>query len=402
MDDSARVREHVSAPDERVSPASPHVPVGTAASDVLRLQRQVGNRATARLLARDDVAMRPTVVTSTLGGVESSVTGLDQLRGVGVDPSAISMSFDEETIRRNSPQGDRALPFSGEDGWDAQAILTSLGQHDTNTQTDSDALRCVQSVALASRIVAGPQAVRSFLSSAILDGMLSTSLGTRQRTAINVLRHVSARIETRRATFGDLSWAQEALHDLFYTDVVGTPAQEILARVSPALDTTITSEARATWFDTPEAVMAEANRLADGEQLLLNTWRVAFNESFDQLEEQGIHVPAGRSQVVDVDGRRVRIRRLDATTKPAHTAIDPNRDRKSGHQLLIIRDSRLGGLKLYEPEVTTSGRHLEALTAEVLQRYFHDLPDIQIYEYVQVLGKLTPSRFGQVGWGGSS
>ena len=64
-----------------------------------------------------------------------------------------------------------------------------------------------------------------------------------------------------------------------------------------------------------------------------------------------------------------------------------------GHQLLIINDAAIGGLRLYEPEVTTSGRHLEALTAATLAPYFRDLPDIAMYTYMETLGKLTPSSF---------
>jgi hypothetical protein len=95
--------------------------------------------------------------------------------------------------------------------------------------------------------------------------------------------------------------------------------------------------------------------------------------------------------VVNIGGRDVRIRRIDASRKPAHTAIDKNRDRMHGHQLLIIKDAAVGGLRLYEPEVTDSGRHLEALSTAVLTPYFRDLPDIQIYSYMEILGKLTPS-----------
>jgi hypothetical protein len=327
------------------------------------------------------------------------VSGLDQLRGVGVNPTGMSIERDPDTVARNSPQGDRVLPFASADAWDAQAILSALGQYDTNAQTDSDALRCVQAVALASRIVRGPAAVASFLSSAALDGMLSTALGTRQRTAIAVLRYVKERIQARRATFGDLSWAQEALHDLYYDDVSGTPLTDILKRVSPLLDLTFTTEARSTWLATPEAVVEVANQLQEGEQLLLNTWEVAFNEAFLELEDQHIQTPVGSSQVVNMGGREVRIRRIDATHKPPHTAIDTHRDHMHGHQLLIIKDGAVGGLRLYEPEVTTSGHHLDPLTAELLAPYFRDLPDIQIYSYMEILGKLTPSRIGGA-WGG--
>lgn len=376
-----------------VTRAGSAVPASLAAR-ALHLQRQVGNRATAHLLARDTVNMPPETVTATNRPVEQGVSGLDQLRGVGVDPNAMSIQRDPGDVARNSPQADRRLPFTGPGQWDAQAILTALGQYDTLAGTDSDAIRCVQAAALGARIVRGPAAVTSFLSSAGLDGMLGTSMGARQRTALNVLRYVRGRIDSQQATYGDLSWAQEGLHDLFYDDVSGTPLPDILKRVSPALDLTFTTEARSTWFSTPDEVITAANRLASGEQLLLNTWEVAFNEAFEQLEDRHIQTPVGGTQVVNIGGHDVRLRRIDTSTKPPHTAIDHNRDNMHGHQLLIINDPAVGGLRLYEPEVTTSGRHLEALTAAVLAPYFRDLPDIQIFSYMETLGKLTPSNIG--------
>lgn len=364
------------------------------ATNALRLQRELGNRATARLLARDTVTMPAETVTATNRPVEQGVGGLDQLRGVGVDPNAMSIQRDPGEVARNSPQADQRLPFTGPDQWNAQAILTVLGQYDTMAGTDSDALRCVQAAALGARIVRGPSSVTSFLSSAGLDGMLESDMGARPRAALNVLRYVRARIDSQQATYGDLSWAQEALHDVFYDDASGTPLTDILKRVSPALDLTFSMEARSTWFATPEEVIAAANQLAPGEQLLLNTWEVAFNEAFEQLEDRHIHTPVGGTQVVNIGGRDVRLRRLDTSTKPPHTAIDHNRDTMHGHQLLIVNDAAVGGLRLYEPEVTSSGRHLEVLTTAALAPYFRDLPDIQIFSYMETLGKLTPSHLG--------
>jgi hypothetical protein len=365
---------------------------------VLALQRRIGNRATARLLSRDTVTMPPETITASDQPVERGVRDLGQLRGVGVSQNAITIVRDPGDVARNSPQPERPLPFTGPDSWDAQAILTVLGQYDTMAGTDSDAIRCVQAAALGARIVRGPAAVTSFLSAASIDGMLEDATGARSRTAQAVLRYVRGRIESQRATFGDLSWAQEALHDLFYDDVSGTPLVDILRRVAPSLDLTFNAEASSTWFATPDDVIAAANALKPGEQLLLNTWEVLFNEAFEQLEERHIRTPVGGSQVVNIGGRDVTLRRIDTSRKPPHTAIDQRRDTMHGHQLLIINDPAIGGLRLYEPEVTTSGRHLEALTAAVLGPYFRDLPDIEMYTYMETLGKLTPSSFASA-WG---
>jgi hypothetical protein len=379
--------------ESAAAPRVTAVPAVGLAAYALALQRQIGNRLTARLLSRDTVTMPPATITASDRPVESGVSGLDQLRGVGVDPNAMTIVRDPADVARNSPLAERPLPFTGPGSWDAQAILTVLGQYDTIAGTDSDAIRCVQAAALGARIVRGPASVMALLSAAGIDGMLGNATGARQRTAQAVLRYVRGRIESQRATFGDLSWAQEALHDLFYDDVSGTPLPDILRRVAPSLDLTFNAEARSTWFATPDEVIAAANALNPGEQLLLNTWQVFFNEAFEQLEDRHIHTPVGGSQVVNIGGRDVTLRRIDTSRKPSHTAIDQRRDNMHGHQLLIINDAAIGGLRLYEPEVTTSGRHLEALTAAILAPYFRDLPDIAMYTYMETLGKLTPSSF---------
>jgi hypothetical protein len=154
------------------------------------------------------------------------------------------------------------------------------------------------------------------------------------------------------------------------------------------------------WCSSSADVMSHAATLQDGEQLLVNTWKVFFNNTFIDLEEQGINVPVGRSRTVEVvrEGRRprrVRLRRIDASRRPAHTQINEDRDSKAGHQLLIYRDASDSQLKLYEPEVTRSGQHLINLGASgaALSGYFEDLPDIETYEYIQILGKITPTDF---------
>jgi hypothetical protein len=287
------------------------------------------------------------------------------------------------------------LPFRG-GGWDGDTILTRLGQYDTVAGTDSDAIRCVQAVAMASRIIRGPAAVTQFLRSMILEGMMSRPQGQRERTAIDVLEYIIGRIEDQRATFGDLSWAQEALHDLFYNDVNGTPTADIYTQMAPALDLETTLQRLDIWCNTPAEVIAQVNTLQPGEQFLVNTWQVVFNVAFDDLSEQGIEVAEGDSTVVEVNGRRVRIRRIRTDQRPSHSAIDPIvRDRQLGHQLLVFKDSATGNLRLYEPEVTSSGQHLETLAQDGsnFTRYFADQPAFGIYQYIQILGKLTPSAF---------
>jgi hypothetical protein len=337
------------------------------------------------------VQMPPMQVGGTLNPVETAVPHLDRLRDAGMTPGTPTLQHAQTDIERNTPVATTPLPFTTS-GWDATDILNRLGQYDRIAGTDSDAIRCVQAVGMAAHIPDGPLAVTSYLASLVLQGMLAGATDPRKRTAIDVLNYVKSRIDTRRATFGDLSWAQEAMHDLFYDDVSGTPLTDIPGQVAPALDLTKNMQTMDVWCDNPQQVMAQANQLNKGEQLLVNEWTVSLNTAFDQLEDQNIHVPEGQSTTVTANGRQVRIRHIPSGQRPPHTQLDFVRDSRSGHQLLIIKDSATGGLRLYEPEITTSGRHFDGLAADGsnLATYFQDQPNFGIYHYIQIIGKLTP------------
>jgi Domain of unknown function (DUF4157) len=358
------------------------------------------SRGGPAVIQRDVINMEPITITDTLRPTGSSVSNLGRLCGEGVVPGDMTATRDDATIASNAPNPATVLPFAA-GGWNATAILTALGQYDTLPGTDSDALRCVQAVAMAARIPDGPAAVIGFLRAMILEGMLSRSPTPRQQTALEVLEHVIGRIETARATFGDLLWAQEAMHDMFYNDVSGTPESEIRDRLAPALELGMSMSRMDVWCNSPAEVIAQANLLQPGEKLLVNTWQVVFNTAFDQLEEQGITVAEGGSQVVEVNGRRVRIRRISSAARPAHAAIDAVRDSRSGHQLMVFKDGGASGaLRLYEPEITTTGAHLETLAADGsnFTRYFQDLPDVGIFNYIQIIGKLVPSPMSSGAW----
>ncbi|HNS02247.1 MAG TPA: DUF4157 domain-containing protein [Anaerolineae bacterium] len=375
---------------------APHTPAGQRllAHELTHVaQQQAGQTAAVQ---RDVVNMPPVTITSTRNPVEKAVPGLGNLAGQGVSSGGVTLSHGQQSITQNAPTPTDPLPFRG-GGWDGDTILTKLGQYDTVAGTDSDAIRCVQAVGLASRIPRGPAAVTHYLNAMILEGMMSRPQGQRERTAIRVLEYIISRIEDQRATFGDLSWAQEALHDLFYNDVNGTPTADILTQVAPTMDLQTTLQRLDIWCNNPAEVIAQVNTLQSGEQLLVNTWQVVFNVAFDDLSEQGIEVAEGDSIVVEVNGRRVRIRRIRTDQRPAHSAIDPIvRDRQLGHQLLVFKDGASGNLRLYEPEITSSGRHLETLAQDGsnFTRYFADQPAFGIYHYIQILGKLTPSTLG--------
>jgi hypothetical protein len=350
----------------------------------------------------DVVRMRPQTVQSTLQQTGSAVGHLDALRGEGVDPMDPVLSHSDAEIALNTPASvvlgiSSVLPFTS-GGWDGQEILTQLGQYDTLPGTDSDAVRCVQAVGMASRVIDGPAAVVGYLRAMIVQGMLSRPMNQRHRVAIDVLNYVIARIERSRATYENLMWAQEGLHDLFYNDVSGTPQDEILDQIAPGLDLTRTATRMDVWCNTPQDVMNEASRLQPGEQLVVTTWQVLVDAAFDDLEEQGVHVDEGHSTTVRVNGRPHRMRRIPAGVRPSHTDLDPLRDHLSGHQLLVMKDGATGTLRLYEPETTQTGHHLATLASNGSNfvEYLQDQPTFGIYHYIEILGKLTPSAFASL------
>ncbi len=237
--------------------------------------------------------MPPIEVTSSLEPTERAIPHLDQLTNVGVTPQTPTVSHTQADIERNAPDPAIRLPFTS-NGWDADEILRRLGQYDRMPGTDSNSLRCVQAVGMAARVPDGPVAVTAYLGSLISQGMLTGQMTDRKRTAIRVLKYVSNRIDMQRATYGDLAWAQEAMHDLFYDDASGTPLTDIPTQVSPGLDLTKSMQSMDVWCDTPQQVMAEAAKLKNGEQLLIEEWTVSLNTTFDQLSEQGIERPGRR------------------------------------------------------------------------------------------------------------
>jgi len=246
---------------------------------------------------------------------------------------------------------------------------------------------------MASRIPAGPDAVAAYLSAITFDALLGRQMTERQQTARQVINLVRDRLHARRGTYGDLSWAQEAVHDLFYNDFEGTPESEIQEQINPTLEAMnrdVTS--LNVWCNTPAEVMAQAATLPAGAQLIVNAWTVVFNSAWDQVSDRD---QQGRDRMqVTINGRQVWIRRINADHRPNPRDIQFPSDSKSGHQLLIMKDNNAAGaLRLYEPEITGSGQHLITLDqgGSQLQEYMTDNADAGIYGYIQLTGRIVPS-----------
>ena len=348
----------------------------------------------ADTIRREVIDMEPMTVTP--GGMPSDLSPLS----TPVPADQASMSHTTATIENNSQLPATRLPFTT-GGWDGSQIAGNLGQYDRIPGTDSDAVRCVQAVALLSHVLSGPEAAIGYLSAISAQAMLSgIQLGNRQRTAMRVIDHVQEQIRNQNATYGDMYWAMEAVHDLFYGDASGTPAEtpdEARSQIAPAFDLHQTMDAVNTWCSSATELMSQAATLNPGEQFMLTTWTVSFNYYFDEIGAPSTQQRASYTQVDENDRplRTVRIRRIDTSQgKPTPAQIDPNRDSRSGHQMLIYKDATDNHIKLYEPEMTTSGRHAFDLTADqsVLgNMLFQDQPNFELFRYVQLLGKITPS-----------
>ena len=327
-------------------------------------------------------------------GMPSDLSSLSTPAAAG----SMSVGADPALIQLNSQLPETLLPFTT-GGWDGNRIANILGQYDQIPGTDSDAVRCVQAVALMSHILMGPPAASDYLSAISLQGMLTGRFGTRERTAMRVIDFVRGRIQRRQATFDNLYWTMEAVHDLFYGDASGTPAVTpgaMREQITPPLDPSQRMVNINTWCNNGAELIAQAATLNPGEQFMLNTWSVSFNHYFDIAGVPTTQQRLTYNQTDDSDRPlgTVSIRRIDTSRKPAASQIDLNRDHKSGHQMLIYKDAADSHIKMYEPELTPGGTHLFDLTADpsvIASSLFDDQSAFEIYKYVQLLGKMVPA-----------
>lgn len=348
---------------------------------------------TPQLVQRDTDVVNMPPITITAGMPDTSSLSTP------VPAGSMTASRPQADIELNSQLPETVLPFTA-GGWDGNDIANKLGQYDRIPGTDSDAVRCVQSVALMSHILMGPAAAISYLSAISLQGLLQApQVGTRERTAMRVIDFVKSRITSRQATYGNMYWAMEAVHDLFFADNVGTPAANantVRSQITPGFDLSQNMVNMDVWCNNRAELLTQASSLNPGEQLMLNTWAVSFNSTFDMA---GLPTTQQSSTITQVDEqgnhpRNVFIRRIDASHKPRANQIDNNRDSKAGHQMLIYKDSADSHIKMYEPEITTSGMHLFDLTTDpsvIDTSLFDDQPRFELYHYLQIWGKIVPS-----------
>ncbi|TAD86587.1 MAG: DUF4157 domain-containing protein [Bacteroidetes bacterium] len=344
-------------------------------------------------IQRDSITMDPLVIT----GDNRQPSGADKLAGDNADTSGVSLSHgNDPRIEQGSIPAETLLPWTSGTAWKGDEIASHLGQYDRIPGTDSDAVRCVQTVGLVSHILMGPAAVNQYLGSMALQGVLGNP-STRRKAALDTLDWTKRAVVAGNATYGHLYWAIEAVHDLFYKDDTGTPEGDLHDQVVSAFDYSASMTKMNVFCNTPEALLAEANKLNNGEQLMLNTWGISFNSTFDiALAEKGATTNRLTYNIVDDKGKfvkRATINRIDTKTKPDPKKLDKNRDSVSGHQMLIFKDAATGDVKMYEPELAEGGQHLFNLTKDASMlpaMLFPDRPNFELYHYVQILGKIVP------------
>jgi len=233
-----------------------------------------------------------------------------------------------------APAANGALPFTAT-GWDAVTINRTLGQYDRMAGTDSDGSRCAFAVGLAAHVFKGPDAVVRYAleymdqatTRSKLDAKIAAETDPAKKAALQakkarltaanrVVMATTGAIAAKSATYSDLSWLQEALHDGTLGDNDGAPSSGYALE-----DGNVTSRdqvAQQCYYNADD-VIAKAGELAEGEQRMVE-W--AF--------------PAGKGT--------------------------------GHHEMLIAKQD--GALYLYDSERQADGNHLRTLDAAALAPYF--------------------------------
>jgi len=158
-----------------------------------------------------------------------------------------------ESEAKTMPKPTDKLPFDDKGGWDVTKLLSNLSQYDLIEETDSDNDRCVQTAAMAIQVARGPDAVVQWLAATSVQGLLEERPTDKHADAdkeaaesqlpkgsidrklacAKIISVVQARIKGRSATYGDLSWALEAAHDMTYKEGKGTDGKKVMEAMSP-------------------------------------------------------------------------------------------------------------------------------------------------------------------------
>lgn len=247
-------------------------------------------------------------------------------RGHSSDAERLSEGKGEENphIRRKPDPAER-LPYDKDGGWDGVQINCKLGQHDKLAGTDSDGARCSFAVALAAQIFNGPSACAAWLVDWVnahlprpakgrpagIDG-----LSLRARAAAMTIAGVADAIGAGTATFGDLSWAQEAMH-AYLREGEDDGASGGKETIVPEQENYQELNSVAT---SGALVMARASALEPGGRLLLVLIGVYGDERPDYIHQLAVMNDGGKLYVYDPEN-------------PTGTHLDLATDRNLGKYL---------------------------------------------------------------------
>ena len=343
---------------------------------------------------------------------------------------AMSMVLGKEEATNVRKLYTAKLPTKG-GGWDSMKILAGLGQHDNNPRTDSDGSRCVQSVALAMRILKGSTATTNFLRALAQTARTTSTTPAQPRTSSGdttssraaqmssstyqqtwrerrmaasvILDRIVSNIQQNKATYGHLWWAQEAMHSAVNLDDTGTPVDREMAALFPN-GASLTHSSLNKMTGDPGEVVRTIGSEPNGNAIMLHGWNVVVNGIFDKLAEVG-HPDADsdRAEVEieapDGTSRTVIVNRLTVPPKPTPNQLDNDRDSRSGHIMLLFKKD--GNAYLYEPEAVTMdattrsarvhshGNHLFRATSSLISRFMHDQASFGLYAYMELFAKAT-------------
>jgi len=237
------------------------------------------------------------------------------------------------------------LPYDKAGGWNGVTICAKLGQNDKLEGTDSDRDRCTFATALAAHVLMGPTACARFLVGYANEHAPKAAKGAaptmtaRQRAAAEMMLSVASAIGAGTATFGDLSWAQEAMHAYLTTDEHGGGR----GGTDMIVSSMETYEPLNLRIETVDALLGFGEELAEGQWLMVS-----------------LHLKSTQ------DG--------GATTKGDYE-----------HQLMLVRQD--GKLLLYDSD-QPSGQNLWTAKGR-LARYLNGPHD---EKYFMIQGQVTPKQ----------
>ena len=263
-------------------------------------------------------------VTKALAAVGSNdhtlmLAGRDSLKG----------SSSSATVDAGAPSPNDKLPYHGAAAWNAIEINRRLGQHDRISGTDNDGDRCSFAGALAIKIFDGPAATAAWLEAVVTKHDMLDGRPAKEQ-AETVLCGVATAIRDGVASYGDLSWAQEALYEVTLragqVGTAGIKPKDFVGR--PTLDYALSDDLPATEIAT--SIYSEADFLAKAKQL--------------------------------APGERYTCGWISS---------------QFSHQVVVANHK--GRLYLYDSETQADGQHLRELTMETIKPYFADGNSMDIY-----------------------